>query len=75
MTWKGFWEGIASLFDTLIFGPLDEVRKLELDTWWGANIVSWIFFIIGSVAFIYWMLQLKKFKESTESTYTFEENP
>ncbi len=75
MTWKGFWEGIASLFENVLFLPYDALRSLELDSWWLANIVSWLFLIIGAVAFIYWMIQLKRFNESTESTYTYNENP
>ena len=75
MTWKGFWEGIASLFENVLFLPYDALRSLELDSWWLANIFSWVFLIIGSVAFVYWMLQLKDFNESTEVTYTYDENP
>ncbi|AFL80685.1 hypothetical protein Aeqsu_1189 [Aequorivita sublithincola DSM 14238] len=75
MTWKGFWEAIASIFENVLFIPYDALRKLELSTWWGANAVSIVLFLIGAVAFIYWMLQLKKFNESTESTYTFDERP
>jgi len=75
MTWKGFWEGIASLFENVLFLPYDALRSLELDSWWLANIFSWVFLIIGSVAFVYWMLQLKDFNENTEVTYTYDENP
>ncbi|MCB0467128.1 MAG: uracil phosphoribosyltransferase [Aequorivita sp.] len=75
MTWKGFWEGIASLFEDCLFIPYDKLMKLELDNWWLANIVSWIFLAIGAIAFIYWLGKLKQFNESTESTYTFDETP
>ncbi|PHR13730.1 MAG: uracil phosphoribosyltransferase [Aequorivita sp.] len=75
MTWKGFWEGIASLFEDILFIPYNALANLELESWWLANIVSWIFLIIGAVAFIYWLKKLKEFDENTESTYTFEENP
>lgn len=74
MTWKGFWEGIASLFEDVLFIPYNALKMLELDSWWLANTVSWIFLIIGVIAFTYWMLQLKDFNESTESTYTYKEN-
>ncbi len=73
MTWIGFWEAIASIFEDALFIPYDILRKLELTTWWGANAISWIFLLIGAVLFIYWMLKLKHFKESTESTYTYDE--
>lgn len=75
MTWKGFWEGIASLFENVLFIPYDALRKFELSTWWGANFMSWILLLIGAVAFIYWMIKLKDFNESTEVTYTYDENP
>lgn len=75
MTWKGFWEGIASLFEDVLFIPHDALRKLELDTWWGANAISWIFLAIGAVAFVYWLFKLKEFNEPTEVTYTYDENP
>ncbi|WP_310993463.1 DUF6341 family protein [Aequorivita marina] len=74
MTWKGIWEGIASLFEDVLFLPLDELRKLELETWWGANAFSWVFLLIGAAAFTYWMLKLNSFNESTESTYTYDES-
>ncbi|MGO3184424.1 MAG: DUF6341 family protein [Aequorivita sp.] len=73
MTWIGFWEGIASIFENTLFIPLDALRKLELSTWWGANMISWVFLLIGAIAFTYWMLQLNKFHESTDSTYTYDE--
>lgn len=73
MTWKGFWEAIASIFEDVLFLPYDALMKLELDSWWLANIVSWIFLLIGAAAFIFWMLQLKDFHESTDSTYTYDE--
>lgn len=73
MTWKGFWEAIASIFEDALFIPYDMLRNMELDTWWGANFMSWIFLLIGAAAFIYWMLQLNNFHENTESTYTYDE--
>ncbi|MRT15468.1 uracil phosphoribosyltransferase [Vitellibacter sp. q18] len=75
MTWKGFWEGIASLFEDFLFIPYNVLMKVELDSWWLANIVSWIFLLIGITAFIYWLKKLRDFNENTESTYTFDENP
>jgi NhaP-type Na+/H+ or K+/H+ antiporter len=75
MTWKGFWEGIASLFEDFLFIPYDALMKVELDSWWLANIVSWILLLIGAVAFIYWLRKLRHYNENTEVTYTFDENP
>ncbi len=73
MTWKGFWEGIASIFEDVLFLPYDALRNLELDSWWLANLFSWIFLLIGAFFFVYWLLQLKKFDENEESTYSYDE--
>ncbi|PVW15122.1 DUF6341 family protein [Marixanthomonas spongiae] len=73
MEWKDFFYGIADLFENVLFIPYDALRDLELDSWFLANIFSWIFILIGATAFVYWMLQLKKFDENTEDTYTYEE--
>jgi hypothetical protein len=46
------------------------LRTLELDNWWLSNIVSWTLAIIGIVAFVYWMLQLRKFDKEEDKTIT-----
>ena len=58
---KDFFYAIQDLFVNVLFAPFDALRALELDSWWAANIVSWVLLLIGCVAFTYWMLQLKKF--------------
>lgn len=63
---KDFFNGFANLFVDYLFWPLDALRALELDSWWLANIFSWIFILIGMVAFVYWMLQLKKYDDNNE---------
>jgi len=73
MTWKGFWEAIASIFEDALFLPYNALRNLELESWWAANLFSWVFLLIGAFAFVYWLLQLKKFDENTETTYTYDE--
>lgn len=67
---KAFFEGIQSLFEDILFIPFNTLRVLELDNWWAANIVSWILTIIGIVAFIYWMLQLRKFASEEDKSIT-----
>tara|TARA_R110002050_G_scaffold144880_1_gene270427 strand:- start:519 stop:746 length:228 start_codon:yes stop_codon:yes gene_type:complete len=74
MTWKGFWEGIASLFEGFLFIPYNALAKLELISWWLANTVNWIFVLIGAVAFVYWIGRLKDYSENEEVTYTYKEN-
>lgn len=63
---KDFFYAIQDLFVDVLFAPFDALRALELESWFAANIVSWIFIIIGFVAFVYWMLQLKKFDNNNE---------
>ena len=67
---KAFFEAIQSLFEDILFIPFNTLRALELDNWWAANIVSWILIIIGIVAFIYWMLQLRKFASEEDKSIT-----
>lgn len=63
---KDFFEGIASLFTDILFIPFDALRDLEYESWFLANIMNWIFIIIGFAALVYWMLQLKKFNDNNE---------
>ena len=63
---KDFFYAIQDLFETLLLAPFDELSALEVENWFGANIVSWIFMSIGLVAFVYWMLQLKSFSDNNE---------
>ena len=63
---KDFLDLIASLFEDVLFLPFDALRELELSAWFAANGLNWIFMIIAAVAFVYWMLQLKKFNENNE---------
>ena len=61
-----FFYGIQDLFVDGLFAPFDALRALELESWFSANIMSWIFMAIGFVAFTYWMLQLKKYSDNNE---------
>ncbi len=63
---KEFFYGIETLFVDYIFWPFDMLRTLEFDSWWGANIVSWLFIATAFVAFIYWMRKLSEFNASDE---------
>lgn len=63
---KDFFEGTQSFFEDFAFAPLDYLRALELDNWFFANIFNWIFVLISMAAFVYWMLQLKKFNDNDE---------
>lgn len=63
---RDFFYGIQYLFENYFFAPFNTLRQLELDNWWSANIVSWLFLIIGFVAFGYWMKQLNIFNANNE---------
>lgn len=65
---KDFWEFIASIFEDFLFLPLDALRSLELDSWWAANLINFVFVLIAAAAFIYWMLQLKKEQDNHEDS-------
>lgn len=63
---RDIFEGIQSFFEDFAFAPLDYIRNLELDSWWLANLINWIFMLIAVAAFVYWMKQLKKFNDNNE---------
>lgn len=63
---KDFFYAIQDLFVNVLFAPLDALRELELSSWFGANMFSWIFMAIGFVAFVYWMRELSKFNKNGE---------
>lgn len=76
MTWRGFFEGIGDLFVNVLFAPLDALRELELTSWFLANGVNWLFMLIGFIAMLYWLKQIKKYNDagtedrsSTSHTY------
>lgn len=57
-------KAIEDLFVNFLFLPFDALRAM--DSWWGASMLNWIFVVIGFVAMIYWMLQLKDFNKNGE---------
>ena len=59
-----FFYGIEDLFVDVLFAPFDFFRFME--NWWSSNLVNWILAIIGFVAMIYWMKELKSFNDSGE---------
>ncbi|MFG6685364.1 uracil phosphoribosyltransferase [Mariniflexile sp. HNIBRBA6329] len=63
---KDFFYAIQDLFVNLLFKPMDALRALELENWFAASAVSWIFVIIGFAAMVYWMKQLKTYNDNNE---------
>jgi hypothetical protein len=61
---KAFFEGIQSLFVDFLFKPLDALRHFELVSWFGANLINWIFMIICACAIVYWIKQLRIFDDA-----------
>ncbi len=70
MSLKEIFYGIQDFTENVLFAPLNWLRTLELESWWGANIMSWVFTLIGFVAFMYWMKQLKIFNDNNEEDRT-----
>lgn len=67
---KDFFYAIQDLFVDVLFAPYDALRALELESWFAANFLSWIFLIIGFVAMVYWMIQLKGYNDNNEEDKT-----
>jgi len=63
---KEIFEGIAWLFEEILFIPFNALRELQLTSWFAANILNWVFLVVGFSAFIYWMIQLKKYNDNNE---------
>jgi len=59
-----FFRAIEDLFVNVLFAPFDAFREME--NWWSANGLNWIFMIIGAAAMVYWMLELKKYNDNGE---------
>jgi len=63
---KSFFEGIQYLFEQILFIPMNFFAKTELENWWTANIVNWIFTLICCGAMIYWLRKLQFFKNNND---------
>ena len=67
---KEFFTAIQELFETVLFVPFNMLREIELENWWFANIVTWVFLTILIVSFTYWMFQLKASSDNNEEDKT-----
>ena len=63
---KDFFNAIQDLFESVLFVPFNVLRETELENWWIANFVTWIFLVILVVCFASWMRQLKAFSDNDE---------
>lgn len=66
MKLRDLFYGIQDFFVNTAFAPLDAIRKLQLDSWFLANLLNWIFMLIAFVAFLYWMKKLSDFNKNNE---------
>jgi len=63
---KAFFEGIQWLFENIFFIPQNYLRKLELENWFAANAINWIFILVCLAAMIYWIKQLQLHKANND---------
>ncbi|MDT0647217.1 uracil phosphoribosyltransferase [Zunongwangia sp. F260] len=63
---KDLFEGIEDLFVNVLFAPFDYIREMELESWFLANALNFLFVIVGFLAFLYWMKQLKTYNDNNE---------
>jgi len=70
MALKDVFYAIQDFSEAVLLAPFNALRALELESWALANTLNWIFMIICFVAFVYWMLQLKKFNDNNEEDRT-----
>ena len=63
---KNFFEGIAWLFEEILFIPYNIMREIEVTSWTLSNSVNWIFMIVGFLAMVYWIVQLNLFDKNGE---------
>ncbi|HMB63373.1 MAG TPA: hypothetical protein VKN36_09895 [Eudoraea sp.] len=61
---RAFFEGLEDLFVNVLFWPYDFFRFME--NWWSSNLINWIFVLLGFVAMVYWLMQLKNFNDRGE---------
>ncbi len=60
---RDFFEGIQWFFEDVAFAPFDKLREIQMDSWFFANILNWIFILIAIAALVYWLKELKRYRE------------
>ncbi len=63
---KDFFKNIQFLFEEFFFLPFNSLRSFQEINWWIANGINFLLFLIGLIAFIYWMIKLKNFNDKGE---------
>ncbi len=60
---NNIFRAIADFCTNVLFAPYQAFRFT--DGWWSSNMLNVIFISIGMVLFLYWLVQLQKFKKSS----------
>lgn len=61
-----FFHWIEHIFEDFFFIPLEYLRHFQDNTWWGGNVINWIFILILFGLFCYWLYKLKIFYDYDE---------
>ena len=61
---NNIFRAIGDFFTNVLFEPFEALRFM--DNWWIQTIPSWIFIAITCVAFLYWLGELRKYKQAGE---------
>ncbi|MGB3775053.1 MAG: uracil phosphoribosyltransferase [Leeuwenhoekiella sp.] len=69
MELKDFFYGIEDFMVNVAFAPLDWLRQFQLESWFLANSINWIFVVIMAVAFCFWVFKLNIFEEDERDYY------
>lgn len=59
---NNIFRAIGDFFTNVIFTPYNEIRAM--DNWWVQNSINWLFIIVTTVAFLYWMGELRKYQNT-----------
>ena len=61
---NNIFRAIGDFFTNVLFTPFQTIR--DMDNWWVQNSVNWIFVVITSIAFLYWIGEMRKYKKAGE---------
>ena len=61
---NNIFRALGDFFTNVLFQPFEALRFM--DNWWIQTIPSWIFIAISCVAFLYWLGELRKYKQAGE---------
>lgn len=59
---NNFFRAVAEFFSEVMFAPYKALSGLG--NWWVSNAFNFLLFSLTSILFIYWILQLQKFKRA-----------